>query len=290
MGITDLPHKVLKKYRDEGFVPLLKYGKLFFRGHSRKYFEDLIAKRILWGDSQFHTYTQWWYYINQKRFIAPADPFRTIVVNPQEIGVYNTVIGKRWGLSRIVGGKWDQEIHRKQLTRNWIFKGLKQRFVEGLEWEETDYYKTAEREFQHGKLMWGYMNLDQFLKIRCGYVDDLYESIRQNGYRPNRISKHENPCADIRSKETVYIHQLEPLVVIGRNGTIYWSDGYHRATIAQIIGLKQLPVQILCRHKGWQQVRDTIARAEAPEVLTGELRNYLDHPDLIDVVPKSWQI
>ena len=151
MGITDLPHKVLKKYRDEGLFPLLKYGKLYFRGHSRKYFEDLIAKRILWGNSQFHTYTQWWNYIHQKRFIAPADPFRTIVVNPQEIRVYNTEIGKRWGLSRIVGGKWDQEIHRKQLTRNWIFKGLKQRFVEDLEWEETDYYKTAEREFQHGK-------------------------------------------------------------------------------------------------------------------------------------------
>lgn len=283
MGITNLPNKVLNKYRDEGFLTLLNFAKKYLCGHSRKYFEELIAKPILWGDSQFYRYTHWRHSIYQKRFFSPADPFQTIVVNPQKINVYNTEIGKKWGLSRIVGGKWDQDQHRKQITRNWIFKGLKQRFVEGLEWEETDYYKTAERKFQGGRSIWGYENLEQFLEVRCRYVEDLYESIRQNGYRPNKKGNHEVPGADIRGKETAYIHKLEPLVVIGRDGTIYWSDGYHRVTIAQIVGVQEILVQILCRHKGWQQVRDAVARAETPGELPDNIRNHLGHPDLADV-------
>jgi len=285
MGITDIPYKAFKKYRNDGLVNLLNSSQSYLRRHTRTYFDEVIVSRILWGDFQFRSYTYWRLWFHQQRFFAPANPLHTIMVNPQEIELYNSEIEKKWGLGQIISGDWDREICCKPLTKNSIFTGLRQRFMEGLEWEETDYYKKAQLEFQKGRSMWGYEDLDQFRDVRCRYVDDLYKSIKQNGYRPNRTGKHKVPGADTHRKETAYIHRLEPLVVIGRDGTIYWRDGHHRTAIVQILGIDELPVQVLCRHQHWQAIRDKVARAsKGHRCEQMDKKSLKDHPDLRDVI------
>lgn len=285
MSFKPLLQRALEIYRNDGIASLLSSSQSYLRKQPREYFESLIARRILWGDTRFRKYTQWRHQINQRRYVAPAEPYRIIRINPKNIDTYNSEIEKEWGLARITGGNWDQSKYCKPLTRNSIFTGLRQRFVENLDWEETDYYKKAEEEFRIGGSKWGYKNLNQFREVRCQYVDDLYKAIKQNGYRPNRTDKHDIPDADSHRKQTGYIHELEPLVVIGRNGTIHWRDGFHRIAIVKIIGMEELPVQVLCRHKNWQSVRDALATANQKQQHKLIDQNPLgNHPDLRDVI------
>ncbi|PSQ49284.1 hypothetical protein BRD19_04365 [Halobacteriales archaeon SW_7_65_23] len=101
------------------------------------------------------------------------------------------------------------------------------------------------------------------------------------GYRPNAEGGHENPAAAENAFENAYAHYLEPLIAIGRDGEVIWVEGYHRLGIAAVLGLDAIPVQVLCRHAGWQRIRDKIA--EASGGLPGELEEYREHPDLAEL-------
>jgi len=73
--------------------------------------------------------------------------------------------------------------------------------------------------------------------------------------------------------------QLEVLIAIGRNGDIYLWGGLYRFGIARILGL-QIPTQVVCRHKQWQQFRDTIYNNDLSE---DHGDNIMNHPDLKDI-------
>ena len=107
------------------------------------------------------------------------------------------------------------------------------------------------------------------------YVEDIYQDIIENGYTPESES-NKNVKYNGRSR---YEQELEPLVVIGRDGTIIWRDGYHRLTLAKMAGVEKIPVQVVCRHKQWQELREDIYNKGLPE----ECEDLKGHPDLQDV-------
>ena len=184
-------------------------------------------------------------------------------------------------MGSVLDGDWDSIENLYKLEEIYFVKGLKQRFEEKIEWEKTQYIKAAKESFLKGKKYWGYESLKEFLDKRCGYVDKLYEEIKHNGYSPECKDKNNKNIKDFH--RSVLKQQLEPLVVISRNGEIILFDGFHRTTIAAILGL-EIPVNVAFRHKRWQDLRDKIYNKKSLKELDLEDIKHLEHPDMKDLI------
>jgi len=244
-----------------------------------------FQEKVLWGPYQFALYTRLRHWRDKRRFKAVADPYRQVRLDPQRIETFNRVLCKQWGLGQIVDGTWDQPQQNESFDADSIPRGLRQRFEDGYAWEDTTYYQFAKSEFEQDRSVWGYQTLDEFHSIRCEYVDSLYESIRSDGYRPNAAADHRVPQADTLRRRQAFVHQLEPLVVIGRNGTVHWRDGFHRIAIARILGIEAIPVQVLARHQEWQAVRDAISTGSTLPIHMDAQWTLGNHPDLQGLLP-----
>lgn len=242
---------------------------------SKAYLSSLRLFGGVWLD-EFRYRTEWNAHANRKRYHAPADPWTVVRVDPAEVEWFN-VVPLRWGLGRVRGGEWDRPENCRRIEETYIYRGLTQRFEEGKKWEETAYYDWAVEQFEEGDQVRGYESLNAFVTNRLPQIEALYESVRDEGYRPNRGTVYESP-ADIE-----YIHELEPLVVVGRSGEVIWSEGFHRLVVAAIVGADEIPVYVLRRHEDWQRLRDEFATT-LPEERRPELQAYADHPDVRDVV------
>ncbi|PSQ50637.1 hypothetical protein BRD15_01285 [Halobacteriales archaeon SW_6_65_15] len=224
----------------------------------------------------FRYYTEWNHVANRRRYAAPADPWAIVRVDPADVEYYTTT-SLEWGLGRVRGGDWDRPTNCEPLSDTTTAKGLRQRFEEGRAWEDTDYYQWAKEQFGEGNDVRGYDDLTRFRDERLTSLDELYESMRRDGYRPNYETTYDDP------KEVERIQDLEPLVVVGRSGEIRWNEGYHRLLIAKILGIEEIPVYVVRRHERWQRKRDEISETSASD-LSPELEAYTDHPDVQDVI------
>lgn len=251
----------IKVYRSKGIQRVLE-----------KIYGNICSSKIVRGERRFEQYTNIWHIVNKIRYTNPPDPYRPIWISPQNINTWNDEFRKEWGLGRVVGGDWDLLDNCEKLESLTIYNGLNQRFVEGLNWEETIYYKSAKDKFDKGINVAGYDSIEEYKNVRCDFVDDLYMSIRDEGYRPNFRAEHEVPQEDKRNSEWFW-NQLEPLVVIGRDGTIHLSDGRHRFIIARILEVGEIPVNVLTRHQKWQQFRDMVSESDS-------VGSQLSHPDI----------
>lgn len=223
----------------------------------------------------FRSYTDWHDHVNRDLYEAPADPWKLLPVDPT--GIDHCVLGiGLYGLGRIEAGDWDETARR--LADLSFHEGLVQRFEEGRDWDETRLPEWARDQFEAGERPRYYEDFDSFVERRCSYVDDLYDRIAEEGYRPNAEAGHDNPAAEDNPYEDAYAHHLEPVVAIGRSGEVLLAEGVHRVSIAAIQGIDEIPVQVVCRHRDWQAVRD-----EAATEHDGSHPDYPDHPDLADL-------
>lgn len=223
----------------------------------------------------FRYYTEWNGVANRRRYAAPADPWKPIPVSPAEVEFYVTV-SLEWGLGRVRGGEWDHPKNCETLHDTTTAKGLRQRFEEGRAWEDTTLYEWAAEQFAEGNDVRGYESLDAFRDDRLTYLDELYENVRRDGYRPNYETTYDDPS------EVERVHDLEPLVCIGRSGEVRWNEGYHRLVIAKILDVEEIPVYVVRRHEGWQRKRDELSETPESE-LPPDLERHTDHSDMADV-------
>lgn len=228
------------------------------------------------GLDDFRYYTDWHAVANRKRYAAPADPWRLVRVDPNEVERF-AVVSLLWGLGRVRGGDWDRPEETRRLDDTRMCEGLRQRFEEGRDWEDTAYYEWGRDRLEDQERFRGCTDLEEFEAEHCRRIDDLFESIREDGYRPNRGTVYDGP-GDVE-----YVHDLEPLALIGRDGEVLWSEGFHRLILARILDVDAVPVYVLRRHEAWQEVRDRLARTD-PGDRPPELEAHVDHPDVRDVV------
>ena len=224
----------------------------------------------------FRYYTEWHEFCNRERYAAPADPWEVVRGDPATVEHFTTV-SLRWGLGRVRGGEWDDPENCRKLADTKLYDGLVQRFDEGAEWEETAYLDWAREQFDEQETFRGCADVEEFKARRCAGLDGVVEDIRTEGYRPNYETTYDSP------EDIEYIGELEPLVLVGRSGELIWTEGYHRLILAQILALDEIPVYVLRRHERWQSIRDEIRTTPNGE-LRPELREYVDHPDVQDVV------
>ncbi|WIV66376.1 hypothetical protein [Natrialbaceae archaeon AArc-T1-2] len=189
-----------------------------------------------------------------------ADPYKLIFVDPSAIE-FTSGASRRRGW--VVDGEWDEGgtpfMHRT------CPKAIEQRFVEGVEWGETDLSDKYDR---------------SKFEERTSEIEQLYKQIRDDEYKSQRQLLDKN--SDVAwSGLNDAMHPLanEIAVDIGRDGELLWNMcGQHRLAIAKVLDIDRIPVQVFRRHADWQAVRD---RARRGEDIPEELR---DHPDLTDVL------
>jgi len=224
--------------------------------------------------------------IGEIKFYAAADPYKIIKIKPNKIqyGVNKNLLARNThsklkadGLGQIKDGSWDIPENRRKIEDFLNISGMIERFAEGKKWKETKYYTQqiemlGSREIHKKR---GFDTVEEYLTSRCESYDSLYESIKCNGYLQN----HAEECR-VPSKSQPIKDQLEVLVSIGREGDILFYEGNHRFGIAKALDIKEIPVQVVCRHKQWQELRDEIHNNGLPEGRE-DLR---DHPDLQDVL------
>lgn len=272
-----LPRRAWVQYRSDGLTSTLVAVKRYWIRQCLPYLRGGRSGRYL-----FRAATAARYRIQRVRYAAPARPYRRIRVDPDLITHVNRYrFDRELGLGQLRGGAWDRPDRRTPIEDEWIYTGLRQRFEDGYTWNETVYYTAARERFANGNSFWGYDDIDEFRRVRCSYVDDLFEAMQDTGYRPCTERAHDVPASDKRTD--TYHHRFDPLVTIGRHGEVFLADGLHRFAIARILGLESIPLNIVGRHRKWQQVRDAVARAATRPTLDAKYERYLDHPDLDDI-------
>ncbi len=274
--ILRLYEKIIEKYHSDGLISLVQQG-------SKHLVSLLTSNKVFEGSRQFDLYNRLRYKIQKKLYSAPARPTKVIYINPERIKYGSFKLKSKWGLGQIKSGDWDTVEKSTPVEDDWVYRGLIQRFEEGRDWQDTVYVQRAANKIERGEPAMGYKTISDFKSVRCKYVDDLFESIRKNGYRSNFEGGHETPEMGYKNNSMRYKHRLEPLVVIGRNGDIYLRSGFHRFTIARILGVDPIPVNVLGRHKKWQIIRDRIHNSDHQSGINFDIVTYSDHPDLGDI-------
>lgn len=168
---------------------------------------------------------------------------------------------------RVLGGDWDlSDTHVEQTS---FYQAIEARIRSGRDWSDTPFYREALRRIEREHItLWDCTNRGH-LDRRMQCVDALVERIRENGYEATGE---------------------EVLVNIGRDGRYLFQDGRHRLAIARVLGVPQIPVQVLVRHERWQRFRENLMmmalRKGGGASSEGTLYQPPLHPDLADIPAK----
>ena len=214
------------------------------------------------------------------KYDVPIYPFRRRFVNPQEIRFRSDysdhgypegkpksrrylIQNEMSNLGSVVDGDWDNT--NSKFNDYPLYQALVERYKHGKDWKETDYIKRKIREAEEGGKVWHRCDSKDDIINRCGYIDNLYTNIKENGYK----KQDELPPRESYPRELIN----EILVDIGRDGELLFVNGIHRLSIAKIQNLDVVPVTVLVRHKKWmRKINEGFKHSKLP-----------DHPDVNEV-------
>ena len=168
----------------------------------------------------------------------------------------------------IKGGSWDRQTVLVQDLD--IIQGAKERFIDGKDWIDTDYYRIHLEKISKGEIWRGCINkedLDEYFRR----FDRLYEQIKKDGYQPQ---------SEILDPEFGYTAapENEIAVHIDRDGHILFCNGAHRLAIALALGIEKIPVKVCIRHAEWEVFCNEILIHAKKN--GGRTYQPLTHPDL----------
>lgn len=212
----------------------------------------------------------WWlipkyYYLKRGRKLEKygiKEPFEPRYISPDQINKFSDRGQIREGVLNDIGtiqdGDWDVRERARDdigqyaptLEETVLYQSLKSHFEEDVKWEDTKlYHRVYEAVMDEGRRYHGCetpADVDQHFRE----IDEVYESIKQNGYKIQRELRTERPSLD---EPFGYINEriMETSVDVGRNGELLLVDGRHRLSIAKILGLDAVPVTIIVRHQEW---------------------------------------
>lgn len=254
--------RALEILREEGATELAKSTRYFVRTQVPLRYE-LSYRNI----------------INRIRYEAPIEPLKIYHVSPKRIQYSVERFSRKNRIGTVETGDWDTR--RTDFTEGSIYQGLYERFIKEYDWENTQYYKKAKRQIETEGKKWGHSSIDSFLEHRCRYIDNLFHDIKTNGYEPQATLKEKN-VDTVRHNKLSNKHKITHEIGcnVGRNGELLVNSGNHRLSIAKLLNLEQIPIQIIVRHEKWQELRDEIHNNGLPE----EHEDLRDHPDLQDVL------
>ena len=199
------------------------------------------------------------------------DPNRVHWIDPELIR-YHTDYARNDGLpiedrvfdslrdqGRVYAGDWDLSAHK--FSDLLVYSAFCARMKDGIPWQKTPFYQQLLAWIEAGEVLWC-CGTKQELDQRFRYLDQLIERIQQQGY---------------------HLSEDEVEVNLSRHGEYLFQNGRHRLSIARILGLPKIPVQIFVRHKLWQEFRESLTSIAKRSAGEGLLSQPLIHPDLDDM-------
>lgn len=136
------------------------------------------------------------------------------------------------------GGDWDN--CRLPVEELLIFRGIQERFVEGMDWQDTSYFHTHLNRIQlYGESMG--LQTEAELIDKCRSISQLYDNIQVEGYKSQSdLGNNWRPHKEI-------------IVNVGRDGEILFNgQGRHRLAITKVLDLDEIAVSILVMHDDYQ--------------------------------------
>lgn len=132
-------------------------------------------------------------------------------------------------LGPVAAGDWDVT-RRIPLARCAKHRSIRERYVEGRAWEDTDLFRDVyRRRFANGERVRGCASVEELLAQYYGRVDGMALDMERRGFRPEA-----GPL---------------PGLLIGRGGEVFISSqGNHRLAIARALGLARIAGSVVCRH------------------------------------------
>ncbi|SIR54367.1 hypothetical protein [Natronorubrum daqingense] len=214
-----------------------------------------------------------------------VEPFELISVDPTTIKERQTKRDVFHGpyVSEILSGDWDKGT--EPLADYDLYQSLRNHFESGVPWKNTEFYERVSANVDdEGWQKWGCNTLEEF-ESRLDAIDQLYSTIKTEGYRTQRELISEDLDDPIYNGWRSLPPELyEISVVINRSGEAVFFEGRHRLTIAQCLNLDRIPVRVKARHMEWQKYRESRAiTQDVDQVLAST--NSVDeaepsHPDL----------
>ena len=173
----------------------------------------------------------------------------------------------------VVSGDWDAPGKRfdELALHQAILQVLGER---SCTWEQTAWYAQAMQRLAAGEHPKGLRDRAE-VDAHLARVERLFASIRDHGYLPQERLLERDPDAATGD---------EVAVAVGRRGELLFCDGAHRLSIAKVLGLRAIPVQVAVRHPEWAALRDELYAYAVSE--GGSLYQTALHPDLA-VVPSA---
>lgn len=264
--------RALEIFRDEGPIELSKKITRFLFSHPLRLLDPHHHRRF-----KFQTWKN--DLQNEIRHDAPPDPYQPIFIIPKQIQYQkksDNLHPEKIGLGKIKEGDWDSKDYDKSVDKVARIIYFSERFSQNKNQKGTQRYKQLLNKLNDQKHRYrGFDTAEEFLSEYCTNYDELYKEISENGY----IINDNNPRVGPERNYANLRDRLEVLVVIDREGNVYLHDGAHRFGIARVLDL-EIPANVLCRHKQWQELRDEIHNNGLPSGHK-DLRN---HPDLHDVL------
>ena len=192
-----------------------------------------------------------WYYYHKYGDLAP-NPNETFYIDPNDINysIANKYLPENAPPFGILNGNWD--LNKTYWLDSPYWDGLRERFEDGLPWEETKYYRRCVDKIEAGEPL-GVLDDEPTVEKLEEYLDELdnlYLSIKNNGYDYDCVIT----------------------ISIGRNGEMMVNHGNHRRVIARILDVDSVPVNVRYRHEKWQKKRE--------ELCTVNNLDHRDHPDI----------
>ena len=161
-----------------------------------------------------------------------------------------------------------------------FFTSVVDHFEHGVPWEETEFYQYKLESTESG-----HYESKEKLDRRFGELSDLYESMRQAGYKSQReLQNVDSDYVPLGKDFKSPPERGEVAVAIGRDGEILHVDGRHRLTVARLLEINEIPVRVVARHAKWQQLRKRVATASGPGEVLKQTEVSVDHPDLRGLV------
>lgn len=293
----DRVHHTLKTEGCLGFA-----GKIFVYGGLYSPFSNFVTATTYWRLAA--VYRRWKHGKGLRKHGVSIDPFVYRWVSPDKINEFTgrTKSKSNTDIGRIMDGDWDQQAGMSTdmyssrsdivlVEDHIIYQSFRDHFQEDIPWSETELIQRVYKEIESGNRCWGSTSRSE-VNERCERFDELYETIKTDGYRTKRdlmgidpngwivkldpsVSRYGNQIDHVTRtgfnpvRGFTGIKGNEILIDIGRDGKLLFVDGIHRLSIAKLLDLDKVPVTVLVRHSEWVQ---KLKKAQ-------NSKRVLDHPD-----------
>lgn len=235
---------------------------------------------------RIHPRVHWWlatsYYRRRcandvSRYPSPPDPFALAWVPPGRIDrhtrrEYPPYRDRLELFGAVRDGDWDRREEppidpdydgppaelflADRFEESVLYRSLEAHFDRGRPWADTELVRraTALVPEPEPERVWHECETIAEIDRRCRRLDDLYDRIREDGYRAQRDRFGVDPSVGFR-----HCLRHEITVDVGRNGNLLLVSGKHRLAIAKLLDLDRVPVVFLVRHREWMDRRTAVS-------------------------------